>query len=153
MYFEDVHVGLVRTTGTYEMTREEILAFASEFDPQPFHLDEEAAKRSVFGGLCASGWHTASVMMHLQVTSWISREGSMGSPGFDDLRWLRPVRPGDVLSVRNTCIEVTPSRSRPDKGSARFRAEVLNQNGEVVLDATLIGMYRRREPAKANGEN
>lgn len=144
MYFEDLQVGLLRTTGSYEMTREEIVAFAGEFDPQPFHLDDEAAKRSVFGGLCASGWHTASVMMRLQVTSWVGREGSMGSPGFDDLRWLRPVRPGDVLTVRNTCVEITPSRSKPDRGSARFRAEVLNQNGEVVLDAMLIGMYRRR---------
>lgn len=142
--FEDIEIGQARETASRTVTKDEILAFAQEFDPQIFHLDEEAAKQSVFGGLCASGWHTASLMMRLQMDAWKS-DYSMGSPGFDDLRWLKPLRPGDTIHVRATCIEKTPSRSKPDRGSAKWRTEVVNQKGEVVLDAELIGIYRKRD--------
>lgn len=142
--FEDIEIGQARETASRTVTKEEILAFAQEFDPQIFHLDEEAAKQSVFGGLCASGWHTASLMMRLQMDAWKS-DYSMGSPGFDDLRWLKPLRPGDTIHVRATCIEKTPSRSKPDRGSAKWKTEVVNQKGEVVLDAELIGIYRKRD--------
>lgn len=141
--FEDIEVGEARETASRTVTKAEILAFAGEFDPQIFHLDEEAAKQSVFRGLCASGWHTASLMMRLQMDAWKS-DYSMGSPGFDDLRWLKPLRPGDTIHVRATCIDKTPSRSKPDRGSARWKTEVVNQKGEVVLDAELIGIYRKR---------
>lgn len=143
-WLEDLEIGRPTSTGSWTVTRDEIVEFAREFDPQPFHLDDEVAKKSVFGGLCASGWHTAAIMMRLLVDARGADRATLGSPGFDDLRWLRPVRPGDTLTVRRTCIEVTPSRSRPDRGSARFKAEVLNQDGEVVLDAVLIGVLRRR---------
>ncbi|ANK82486.1 MAG: acyl dehydratase [Rhizobiales bacterium NRL2] len=141
--FEDIEVGEARETASRTVTKAEILAFAEEFDPQIFHLDEEAAKQTVFRGLCASGWHTASLMMRLQMDAWKSNY-SMGSPGFDDLRWLKPLRPGDTIHVRATCIDKTPSRSKPDRGSARWKTEVVNQKGEVVLDAELIGIYRKR---------
>lgn len=142
--FEDIEVGQSRETAGRTVTREEIVAFAEEFDPQPFHIDEAAAKQSVFGGLCASGWHTASLMMRLQMDAWKS-DYSMGSPGFDKLRWLKPLRPGDTIHVRATCIDKTPSRSKADRGSARWKTEVVNQKGQVVLDAELIGIYRKRE--------
>ncbi|PJK27538.1 MaoC family dehydratase [Minwuia thermotolerans] len=141
--FEDIEVGEARETARRTVTKAEILAFAEEFDPQIFHLDEEAAKQTVFRGLCASGWHTASLMMRLQMDAWKS-DYSLGSPGFDDLRWLKPLRPGDTIHVRATCIDKTPSRSKPDRGSARWKTEVVNQKGEVVLDAELIGIYRKR---------
>ncbi|MDF1732527.1 MAG: MaoC family dehydratase [Minwuia sp.] len=149
-WFEDIEVGQVSETDSYTMTKQEIIEFATEFDPQPFHMDEEAAKQSVFRGLCASGWHTAGILMRLQVLSRGGDDGgSMGSPGFDDLRWLKPVRPGDTLRVRSTCVEKTPSRSRPDRGSAVFLAEVINQKDEVVMDARLIGIIRKREAGPA----
>jgi len=140
---EDLVIGQTRETASRTITEEEIIAFASEFDPQVFHIDPVAAKDTLFGGLCASGWHTLSLMMRLQMDSWKSKY-SLGSPGFDDLRWLRPVRPGDTIRVRTTCIDVTESRSKSDRGSARWKTEVLNQNDEVVLDVVLIGMYLKR---------
>jgi len=140
---EDLVIGQTRETASRTITEEEIIAFASEFDPQVFHIDPVAAKDTLFGGLCASGWHTLSLMMRLQMDSWKSKY-SLGSPGFDDLRWLKPVRPGDTIRVRTTCIDVTESRSKPDRGSARWKTEVLNQNDEVVLDVVLIGMYLKR---------
>ncbi len=146
--FEDLVVGEVRETASRKVTQEEIIAFAQEFDPQVFHLDPEAAKDTVLGGLCASGWHTLSLMMRLQMDAWKS-EYSLGSPGFDNLRWLRPLRPDETIHVRTTCIDVTPSRSKPDRGSARWKTEVVNQDGNVVLDVELIGMYLRRDPATA----
>ncbi|WP_417518512.1 MaoC family dehydratase [Minwuia sp.] len=142
--FEDIEVGVPRETASRTVTAEEIVAFAAEFDPQPFHLDPEAAKDSVFGGLCASGWHTASLLMRLQMDAWKS-EYSLGSPGFDNLRWVRPLRPGDTIHVRSTCIDKRPSRSKPDRGSATWKTEVVNQKDEVVLDAELIGMYLKRD--------
>ena len=143
-YFEDIEVGAVRETGSRTVTKDEIIAFAQKFDPQPFHVDEEAAKSSIYGGLIASGWHTASTMMRLMVDNFVNGSAGLGSPGFDELRWLKPVRPGDTLRVRSTCIDKTPSRSRPEIGACRYRTEVLNQHDEVVLTMISIGLIRRR---------
>jgi len=143
-YWEDIAVGHMRETGRHVMDKAEVIEFATAFDPQPFHIDEEAAKSSIYGGLIASGWHTAACMMRLMVDHFVGRTASLGSPGFDELRWLKPVRPGDEIRVRSTCVEKAPSRSRPDIGSCRFRTEVYNQNDEVVMTLTSIGIYRRR---------
>jgi len=143
-YFEDIVVGASRDTGSHTFTEADIVKFASQFDPQPFHIDAAAAGSSIFGGLIASGWHTASVVMRLIVDAAIDVEASLGSPGFDDLTWKKPVRPGDTICARTTCIEKTPSRSRPGVGSARFHTEVFNQNGELIMTMTSIGMMRMR---------
>ena len=144
-YFEDIRVGAVRETAGHTMTKDEIVAFASDFDPQPFHVDEAAAMAGPYGGVIASGWHTAAVMMRLIVDQFAGRVASAGSPGFDRLRWLKPVYPGDTLRVRSTCTEKTPSRSRPNLGICKFTTEVLNQNDEVVMSLITIGMYSRRQ--------
>lgn len=150
-YFEDITVGAARETGSHTFTEDAIIAFARQFDPQPFHTDPAAAKQSSFGGLVASGWHTASTVMRLMVDSAIDLEASLGSPGFDDLLWLRPVRPGDTVRARMTCIEKTPSKSRPGIGSARFTTEVFNQNDELVMSFTSIGIMRFRNPQENQG--
>ena len=144
LYFDDLRVGPVGEYGTYTVSREEIIAFARAYDPQPFHVDDEAAKRSIYGGLIASGWHTASVAMRLVVDGFLKNAASLGSPGVDQLRWLKPVRPGDTLSVRVEILEVTPSRSKPDRGSIRATYETLNQRREVVLALTCTIMFARR---------
>ena len=147
-YFEDIAVGASRDTGSHSFTQDAIIAFARQFDPQPFHIDPVAAKDSNFGGIIASGWHTAATVMRLLVDSAIDLEASLGSPGFDDLSWLKPVRPGDTIRARLTCIEKTPSKSRPGIGSARFRVEVFNQKDEMVMQFTSIGLMRfRSKPA------
>jgi acyl dehydratase len=143
-YFEDFQPGEVQETGSYTVTREEILAFARQFDPQPFHLDEEAGRRSIFGGLVASGWHTASICHRLIVQDLLGKAVSLGSPGLDELRWLKPVRPGDVLSVRVEVLETLPSRSKPDRGAIKFRFEVRNQQGEVVMTELATALFGRR---------
>ena len=146
-YFEDFQVGQVHELGSHQVTREEILAFARQFDPQPFHIDEDAARDSHFGGIIASGWHTAALCHRLLVKGVLEDSASMGSPGVDELRWLRPVRPGDTLSARIEVLEVTPSRSKPDRGSLRTRMEVRNQQGEVVMTEGAAILFRRRAPA------
>lgn len=145
-YFEDIVPGAARETGSHTFTVEAIIAFARQFDPQPFHTDPEAARQSSFGGLVASGWHTASTVMRLMVDSAIDLDASLGSPGFDDLLWLKPVRPGDTVRARMTCIDKTPSKSRPGIGSARFTTEVFNQRDELVMSFTSIGIMRFRNP-------
>jgi acyl dehydratase len=137
-YFEDFKPGEVIELGSRTITKEAIVAFATEFDPQVFHVDEEAAKRTIYGGLLASGWHTGSLLMRLLYEGLLKGTVSLGSPGIDELRWLRPVRPGDTLSARMTVIESIPSRSKPDRGIIRSVLEMRNQHGEVVL--TLRGM-------------
>lgn len=142
--WDDLHLGDVRDCGTYTFTRDEIMRFAREWDPQPFHLDEEAARRSPYGGVIASGWHTACVAMRLAVEGMIRHTASMGSPGVDELRWLAPVRPDDTLSLRCEIIELTPSRTKTDRGSLRLRYELRNQRGELVLTMVGIGIIGRR---------
>jgi acyl dehydratase len=143
-YFEDYQVGEVIEFGDHLITKEEIVGFAQRYDPQPFHVDEAAAAESHFGGLIASGWMTASVMMRLLVEHFISRVASMGSPGVDELRWLRPVRPGDRLRVRVTVLEVRRSQTKPDRGAILSLDEVVNQDDEVVMSVKGWGLYRAR---------
>jgi acyl dehydratase len=143
-YFEDFQVGEVHETGSHQVSREEILAFARQFDPQPFHVDDEAARTSIFGGIIASGWHTASVCHRLIVADILGKAASLGSPGVDELRWLRPVRPGDTLTVRVEVLSLTPSRSKPDRGAIKFRFEVRNQNGEQVMTEIANALFSRR---------
>jgi acyl dehydratase len=146
-YFEDFQPGEVIPVGSYVMPREEIIAFARQFDPQPFHVDDEAARRSIFGGIIASGWHTASVCHRLLVDGLLKVTTSMGSPGLDELRWLLPVRPGDEISVRIEVLTSTPSRSKPDRGSIKTRMEVRNQKGELVMTEVATMLVSRRSPA------
>jgi len=143
-YLEDFSPGQTIELGSYEMTREEILDFAARYDPQPFHVDEERARQSSFGGLVASGWHTGAVAIRLWVDSVMTRSSGMGSQGLDRLRWLRPVRPGDVLTARATVLNVTQDWMRPDRGTVRSRTEVRNQYGDVVMTFTSRGLFGRR---------
>jgi acyl dehydratase len=144
-YFEDFSVGEIIPLGSRTLTRESIIAFAEEFDPQPFHVDPERAKRSAFGGLIASGWHTASIYMRLLVDGMVSKvANSMGSPGIDGIQWLKPVRPGDTLTGRVTILETIPSKSRPDRGTLKTLGELLNQQGEVVMTLRGVGFFGRR---------
>lgn len=145
-YFEDFQPGEVIPLGSYVVPREEIIAFARQFDPQPFHLDDEAARGSMFGGLVASGWHTASICHRLLVEGLLKHTSSMGSPGVEELRWLLPVRPGDELSVRIEVLASTPSRSKPDRGALKTRLETRNQKGEVVMTEVATVFFSRRSP-------
>ena len=131
LYLEDLRPGLKLTSGTRTVTREDIVRFAGEFDPQPFHLDEEAAKDSVFGGLVASGWHTAAIMIRLLVGDGAPFAGGIVGVG-GELSWTKAVRPGDTLQVHSEIVDVTPSRSRPDRGTVTIRSETRNQRDEVV---------------------
>jgi acyl dehydratase len=144
--FEDFKAGESRTFGPRALTREEIVAFARDWDPQPFHLDEAAAKRSPFGGLIASGWQTAALSMRLVVDGMLADSTSMGSPGLDELKWLKPVRPGDALTVEVTVLEVTPSRSKPDRGSVKVGYRCTNQTGETVMTMVARILFLRRVP-------
>jgi acyl dehydratase len=144
-YLEDYQVGQRASFGRYEVTREEVIEFASRYDPQPFHLDDAAAAKTYFGRLSASGWHTCAMTMRMLVDSFSEqRSASLGSPGIDELRWLKPVYPGDTLRVESEVIEVRPSQSRPDMGSTRNRITVFNQHDEPVMTMTSIGLIRRR---------
>jgi acyl dehydratase len=146
-YWEDFAVGQVRDLGSISATREDIITFASQFDPQPFHLDDDAAKASVFGGLCASGWHTCSMAMRLMVTNFLQDTSSLGSPGLEGIKWLKPVFPDDVLRLQTTVLETKPMGRRPDVGMTRNLWEMFNQHGDKVLHMEGWGMFRRRTPA------
>ena len=145
-YFEDLEVGVEREFGHYDVNREEVIEFARKYDPQPFHLSDEAAAQTHFGRLAASGWHTCAMAMSVIVAAF-TREAlaSLGSPGIDELRWLRPVYPGDRLTVCGTIIDKTPSRSKPGLGSFRSATTVRNQHGDAVMRYTSIGLIKRRE--------
>ncbi len=142
-YLEDFEVGETLELGSCHVTREEILEFARRYDPQPFHVDEAAARRSIYGGLIASGWHTTAMLMRLLVDG-MAGVNSMGSPGTDEIRWLKPVRPGDTLTARAVVLDVVPSRSKPDRGHMRASYEVFNQKGEKVMTMISRGIYARR---------
>ena len=143
-YFEDFKPGDVIELGSRTISKERILAFAREFDPQPFHTDEEAATRSIYGGLLASGWHTGSLLMRILYDGLLKDTASLGSPGIDELRWLEPVRPGDTLTARMTIVETIPSRSKPDRGLIRSLMEMRNQYGRVVLTIRGLSLLGRR---------
>ena len=144
-YFEDLVIGSRQSFGRYEVTREEVLDFARKYDPQPFHLDEAAAARTHFGRLAASGWHSCAMTMAMIVENIAAHEqAGLGSPGVDELRWLKPVYPGDTLRCETEIVEATPSRSKPDIGSFRSTVTTYNQNDEPVLRFTSIVLIRRR---------
>ncbi len=145
MFLEDIVPGESFEFGQTVVTAPDIVAFAKQFDPQPFHLDEVAAKASPFGGLVASGWHTAAMTMRMMVDAMFKPgSGSIGSPGIDELRWLKPVRPGDTLRVKGKVLEATPSRSKPDRGTAKMHYEVFNQKDEKVMSFIGLSMFLRR---------
>jgi acyl dehydratase len=143
-YFEDFRAGEVIELGSHEVSEEEIVGFARQWDPQPFHVDPEAARQSVFGGLIASGWHTGAMWMRLYVGAMLDTAASQGSPGVEDLRWLAPVRPGDTLSGRLTVLDVRPSERRSDRGTVRIRGEMVNQDGVTVMTMVSRGHFGRR---------
>ncbi len=144
-YFEDYIPGAVHEFGDIKVEEAEILSFAKRFDPQIFHTDPEAAKQTIYGGLIASGWHSASLMMRLFVDHYLSHVASLGSPGVDELRWLKPVRPGDTLSLRITVTQTKRSRSKPDRGIVYSYVEALNQKGEVVMTMKALNFISCRE--------
>jgi acyl dehydratase len=143
-YFEDYVEGEVYRFGSIAVEADEIIAFANRFDPQSFHTDPEAAKQSPFGGLIASGWHTAALMMRLFADHYLTHVASLASPGLDELRWLKPVRPGDTLSIRVTVLKATPSKSKPDRGVVTSGIEVLNQFDETVMTLKAVNFIGRR---------
>jgi len=150
LYFEDLQEGAETDFGTYAVTREEVLEFARKYDPQPFHLSDEAAAKTHFGRLSASGWHTAAMTMAVIARKVVAEEqAGLGSPGIDELRWLKPVYPGDTLHVRGRIIDKTPSRSKPDLGSFRTETIVTNQDNVPVMRFTSIVLIRRRPPEGA----
>ena len=148
IYFEDLQVGAETDYGSYEVTLEEVLEFARKYDPQPFHLSDEEAAKTHFGKLAASGWHTAAMTMAVIARHVVGDEqAGLGSPGIDELRWKRPVYPGDTLHVRGTIVDKTPSRSRPEMGSFRTDTIVTNQHDQPVMTFTSIVLIRMRENA------
>jgi acyl dehydratase len=144
-YLEDIQVGDKSSYGNYQVTREEVLEFASKYDPQPFHLDDEAAAKTHFGRISASGWHTAAMTMAMRVENLKKhRQAGLGSPGLDELRWLKPVYPGDTLRVESEITEVRPSRSRPEMGSIHSTITVFNQDNVPVMRMKSIGLVATR---------
>lgn len=148
IYFEDLEIGAETYFGSYEVTREEVLEFARKYDPQPFHLSDEEAAKTHFGSIAASGWHTAAMTMAVIARRVVEqKQAGLGSPGIDDLRWKKPVYPGDTLHVSGQIVEKTLSRSKPDIGSFRTHTIVTNQSGVPVMTFTSIVLIRRRPDA------
>jgi acyl dehydratase len=149
LHWEDFEVGRTVPLGEKQVTREEIVAFAAEFDPQPFHLDEVAAKDTMLGGLAASGWHTCAMLMRMMCDGFLLNSTSLGSPGLDEVKWLKPVRPGDTLRAQYTCVESRPSGRRPDMGVCKILYEVDNQHGETVMTWDCTQFFGRRRAGDA----
>jgi acyl dehydratase len=145
-YFEDFAEGETVDLGSFQYTEQEIIDFARRYDPQPMHTDPEAARASIYGGLIASGWQTATSYMRRLVDAIMLDSASIGSPGIDHLRWLKPVRPGDTLRARFTVLEARQSNSRPDWGIVRSRGELLNQNDDLVMQVDAVNFFGRRPP-------
>lgn len=143
-FFEDYVPGVGGTYGPTSVTEAEIVAFATSFDPHAMHVDPVAARSGGFGGLIASGWHTTALMMRLMVGNFLNEKASVASPGVDELRWVRPVRPGDELRARFEVVSARASRSRPDRGLMRVGIEMINQDDQVVMTQTMINLLRRR---------
>jgi acyl dehydratase len=152
IYFEDLEVGARTDFGSYDVTREEGLEFARKYDPQPFHLSDEEAAKTHFGRVAASGWHSAAMVMGVIARHVVDpRQAGLGSPGIDELRWKKPVYPGDTLHVTGEILEKTPSRSRPEIGSFRTKTTVTNQHGDVVMTFISIVLIRRRPSEGSRG--
>ena len=145
-YWEDFETGERKSIGSVVVDKDEVVEFASRYDPQPFHVDEKAARQSIYGGLIASGWHTCSMVMRLMCDSYLLESASLGSPGIENVRWLRPVRPGDTLTAYRTIEETRVSASRSDRGIVKSLWEVENQKGELVLTMSGIQFFLRRNP-------
>ena len=143
-YFDDFVPGQEIELGQRSVTEDEIIAFATQFDPQPFHVDKEAAAKSIYGGVIASGWHTCAMMMRIVLDGMGCEEASMGSPGLDGVRWLLPVRAGDTLSLRHVTKQVKASSSKPDRGVVWTSWEARNQHGETVCTIEGMAMFKRR---------
>ena len=147
IFYEDLAIGTTRNFGAYEVTREEVMEFASKYDPQPFHLDDEAAAQTHFGRLSASGWHTCAMTMAVIARHVVEEEqAGLGSPGIDELRWLKPVYPGDTLRCETEVIEKRRSASRPEMGIFKSRIRTFNQNDEIVLEMVSNALIRTRDP-------
>lgn len=143
-YFEDYLKGDIHCFGLSEVIEADVIDFAEKFDPQDFHTDPIAASKTIFGGLIASGWHTAGLMMRMYADHYLTKVASLASPGVDELRWITPVRPGDVLSVRVTILDAVASRSKPDRGVVTSFIETLNQKGDVVMTMRAVNMIAKR---------
>lgn len=149
LFYEDFVVGDTLEMGRRVVERDEVIAFAREFDPQPFHVDEQAARDSFFGGLIASGWHTCAMVMRMMCDSYLLDSASLGSPGVDNVRWLKPVRPGDEIRALRVVTARRVSKSKPDMGIVDSRWEVYNQRDELVMTMEGRGMFRVRDPGAA----
>lgn len=149
LHWEDVEVGRTNTYGAYEVTKEEIFEYASEYDPQPHHLDEEAAKKSLVGGLCASGWHTCAMFMRVLCDGVLKNAASMGAAGIDEVRWMKPVRPGHILSAKSVCTSKRLMSSRPNVGICQMKHEIYNQHGEMVMTMENAQFLAVRDPEGA----
>lgn len=149
LHYEDFEPGDVRITGPRMITREEIVSFAAEFDPQPMHLDEALARNSMLGGLAASGWHTCAFMFRMNYDEFVRHSASMGAPGIEEVRWLKPVRPGMKLRLRRTVLDKRISKSRPEMGLVRTRTELLDESGRPVVEQTTTILVAVRNPERA----
>jgi acyl dehydratase len=150
LHYEDIAVGSKSSFGHYEVTREEVIEFASKYDPQPFHLDDEAAAQTYFGRLSASGWHTGAMTMRMMVENMkVNQQAGLGSPGIDELRWLKPVYPGDTLRVESEILSKRRSKSKPEMGSFVGRTTVYNQHDVAVMMMVSTGLIRVRHPEVA----
>jgi acyl dehydratase len=149
-YFDDFEIGKSIEIGSRKVSEEEIISFAREFDPQPFHVDPEAAAKSIYGGIIASGWHTCSLIMRLMVDKFLSESASLGSPGVDEIRWVKPLRGGDTLTVTTMVLQLSPSTSRSDRGVVHTVWQAKNQHGDLVATIKGMGLFLRRPapPAK-----
>jgi acyl dehydratase len=146
LHYEDFHVGMTIDLGEYPVKAEEIVAFANEFDPHPFHLDHEAGKKSILGGLCASGWHSCAMLMRMLVDGYLSRTAGMGSNGVDEVKWLKPVFAGETLKATMTVLAKRVSSRKPDMGILTMRADVLNAHGERKMEMTAVNLVKVRHP-------
>jgi len=140
-HFEDFEIGKTISVGSRSVSEDEIIAFARQFDPQPFHVDRDAAAHSIFGGVIASGWHTCGMIMRLMVDGFLNDSASMGSPGVDEIRWIKPVRGGDTLTVSTTVLDAKPSTSKADRGVVWTEWRATNQHGELVATIKGMGMF------------
>jgi len=152
-FWEDIKTGERENIGSVLVDKDEVIEFATRYDPQPFHVDEQAAKRSIYGGLIASGWHTCAMVMRLMCDAYLLESASLGSPGLENVRWLKPVRPGDTLTAYRTTLETRVSSSRPDRGIVKTLWEVENQKGELVLTMSGVNFFLKREPDDAEGKS
>lgn len=143
-YFEDFEVGHTIEVGLRTISEDDIIDFARQYDPQPFHVDKDAAAASIYGGLISSGWQTVLLMMRAMVDGYLRDSSSQGSPGMDEVRWLKPVRPGDTLTFSSTVLAVKPSTSKPDRGVVQSQWTARNQHGEVVATLKGMGLFLRR---------